>query len=99
VIGSFLRTYNDRIDDGRRQDLFAYAAKVVGSRASQDVQHARAERLSAWAFEATGSGGYSAWSRRDSEHGSQPRLAVLLGATRFARSRRSTTTRTGKCWR
>ena len=51
VIGSFLRAYNDRIDDERRQDLLAYAAKVVGSRASQDVQHARAERLSAWAFE------------------------------------------------
>jgi hypothetical protein len=51
VIGSFLRAYNDRIDDGRRQDLYAYAAKVVGSRASLDVQHARAERLSAWAFE------------------------------------------------
>jgi hypothetical protein len=51
VIGSFLRAYNDRIDDGRRQDLYAYAAKVVGSRASRDVQHARAERLSAWAFE------------------------------------------------
>lgn len=45
VIGSFLRAYNDRIDDGRRQDLYGYAAKVVGSRASLDVQHARAERL------------------------------------------------------
>ena len=51
VIGSFLRAYNDRIDDGRRQDLYVYAAKVVGSRASQDVQRARAERVSAWAFE------------------------------------------------
>ena len=51
VIGSFLRAYNDRIDDVRRQDLYAYAAKVVGSRASQDVEHARAERLSAWALE------------------------------------------------
>jgi hypothetical protein len=50
VIGSFLRAYNDRIDDGRRQDLYAYAAKVVGSRASQDVQQARAERLSEWAL-------------------------------------------------
>jgi len=51
VIGSFLRAYNDEIDDRRRQDLYPYAAKVVGSRASLDVQHARAERLSAWAFE------------------------------------------------
>jgi hypothetical protein len=57
VIGSFLRAYNDRIDDVRRQDLYAYAAKVVGSRASEDVQHARAERLRAWALELH-------WSRR-----------------------------------
>jgi hypothetical protein len=51
VIGSFLRAYNDRIDDERRQDLYAFAAKVVGSRASEEVQHARAERLRAWALE------------------------------------------------
>jgi hypothetical protein len=51
VIGSFLRAYNDRIDDGRRQDLYAYAARVVGSRASEHVQQARAERVSAWALE------------------------------------------------
>src|SRR6185312_4087273 len=51
VIGAFLRAYNERVDDPRRQDPYAHAAKVVGSRASQDVQHARAERLKAWALE------------------------------------------------
>ena len=51
VIGSFLRAYNDRIDDARRQDLYTYAAKVVGSRGSQDAQLARAERLRAWTLE------------------------------------------------
>ena len=56
VIGAFLRAYNDRIDDGPRQDLYAYAAKVVGSRASEDVQQARAERLRAWALELHWSG-------------------------------------------
>jgi hypothetical protein len=60
VIGSFLRAYNDRIDHGRRQDLYSYATKVVGSRASQDVQQARAERLSAWALELR----WSAWQQR-----------------------------------
>ncbi|MFL5862215.1 MAG: hypothetical protein ACJ780_15780, partial [Solirubrobacteraceae bacterium] len=60
VIGSFLRAYNDRIDDGRRQDLYGYAAKVVGSRASRDVERARAEHLSGWAFELRWSG----WLRR-----------------------------------
>ena len=51
AIGSFLRAYNDSIDDQRRQDLYAYAAMVVGSRASIDVEHMRAERLMAWAAE------------------------------------------------
>ncbi|HET6867016.1 MAG TPA: hypothetical protein VFH80_13940 [Solirubrobacteraceae bacterium] len=60
VIGSFLRAYNDRIDDGRRQDLCAYAAKVVGSRSSPEVQQARAERLSAWRLELP----CSPWLRR-----------------------------------
>lgn len=49
VIGSFLRAYNDFVDDERRQDLYAYAAHVVGSRGSAEVQAARAERLAAWA--------------------------------------------------
>jgi hypothetical protein len=51
VIGSFLRAYNDSIDDKRRQDLYAYASKVVASRGSADVQRARAERLAAWGSE------------------------------------------------
>jgi hypothetical protein len=49
VIGSFLRAYNDSVDDSRRQDLYAYAAKVVGTRTSAEGQRARAERLLAWA--------------------------------------------------
>ena len=48
VIGSFLRSYNDSIDDERRQDLYASAAKVVGSRGSKELEHARVERLLAW---------------------------------------------------
>jgi hypothetical protein len=48
IIGSFLRAYNDSIDDVRRQDLYDYASKVVGSRASAEVRRARAQRLIAW---------------------------------------------------
>jgi hypothetical protein len=48
VIGALLRAHNDSIDDERRQDLYAYAAKVVGSRSSGPVQDARAARLSEW---------------------------------------------------
>src|SRR5690349_11304088 len=51
VIGSFLRSYNDSIDERRRQSLYEYAARVVGSRGSQRVQQARAERLAEWAEE------------------------------------------------
>lgn len=28
AVGSFLRAYNDAIDDRRRQDLYAYAART-----------------------------------------------------------------------
>jgi hypothetical protein len=51
VIGSFLRSYNDSIDERRRQSLYEYASKVVGSRGGQRVQEERAERLAGWADE------------------------------------------------
>lgn len=51
VISSFLRSYNDSIDDTRRQDLYSYASKVVGSRAPASVQRARVERLAAWGLD------------------------------------------------
>jgi hypothetical protein len=49
VIGSFLRSYNDSIDDDRREALYGYASKVVGSRGGQRTQQVRAERLAVWA--------------------------------------------------
>lgn len=48
VIASVLRAYNDSIDDQRRQDLYGYAAKVVGSRGSADLERARTEYVTAW---------------------------------------------------
>src|SRR5579871_345697 len=51
VIGSFLRSYNDSIDDRRRQGLYEYASKAVGSRACRRVQEERSERLAQWAEE------------------------------------------------
>ena len=47
VISSFLRTYNDSVDDDRRQALYAIAAQVVGSRRRKEVARARAEYLGA----------------------------------------------------
>jgi hypothetical protein len=51
VIGSFLRSYNDSIDESRRQSLCEYASRVVGSRATHRVEEARAARLAEWAEE------------------------------------------------
>jgi hypothetical protein len=46
VIAALLRNYNDRIDDRRRQDLYPYAAKIVGTRGSVGLERARARHLS-----------------------------------------------------
>lgn len=51
VIGSFLRDYNDSVSDERRQDLYRYAAAVVGTRGSTAVQRARMAHLAAWSSE------------------------------------------------
>ena len=51
VIGSFLRAYNDSIDDDRRQDLYAYASQIVNSRSNAAVSRARGERLARWEIE------------------------------------------------
>src|ERR671916_3113286 len=49
VIAGFLRTYNDGLDDQRRQDLIPLAADVVGTRAVAGVQAERARMCLAWA--------------------------------------------------
>lgn len=51
VIAGFLRAYNDRIDDERRQHLYRYAAEVVGTRSSGAVERDRERRCLAWADE------------------------------------------------
>jgi hypothetical protein len=45
VIAELLRTYNDAVDDARRQRLYPLAALVVGSCAGPDVVAGRAARL------------------------------------------------------
>jgi hypothetical protein len=51
VIGSVMRAYNDFVDDSARQDLYAYAARIVGSRADTCVERAREERVATWSVE------------------------------------------------
>jgi hypothetical protein len=48
-IASFLRGYNDLLDDRRREDLYRYAAQSVGTAGTWAVEEARAARLLAWA--------------------------------------------------
>jgi hypothetical protein len=54
VIAAFLRTYNDRTDADRRQDLLPYAALVVGTRAGLQTERERAVRCVTWAVEELG---------------------------------------------
>lgn len=51
VLGGFLRAYNDTIDGRRRQDLYAVAARVVGTARGRELEEARAARLIAFAEE------------------------------------------------
>jgi hypothetical protein len=44
VIGAFLRTYNDGLDDERRQDLYPLASLIVGSVRRSAVERERASR-------------------------------------------------------
>jgi hypothetical protein len=55
-IAAFLRRYNDVLDDRRRQDLYPYAARAVGTVADAETEEDRVERLLSWADEL--------WSRR-----------------------------------
>ncbi len=51
AIGSFLRNLNDLLDDDRRQALYAYAARCVGTADTPGVELARAEHLVRWGDE------------------------------------------------
>jgi hypothetical protein len=49
VIAGFLRAYNDLLPDRELDELYPYAALVVGSAASPSVRRERARRLLEWA--------------------------------------------------
>lgn len=48
VIAEFLRTYNDQVDDARRQDLYAYASLVVDTRHDHSSERRRANLCLEW---------------------------------------------------
>jgi len=49
VIAAFLRSYNDHVDDRRRQDLYPYAARAVGSRSDAAGERRHAQLCRRWA--------------------------------------------------
>jgi hypothetical protein len=51
VIAAFLRTYNDGIDDGRRQDLYPLAALIVGTARGRAAERERVSRCLEFAHE------------------------------------------------
>jgi hypothetical protein len=48
VIAEFLRTYNDQVDDARRQDLYEYASLVVDTRDNARSERRRANMCLEW---------------------------------------------------
>jgi hypothetical protein len=44
VIGAYLRSYNDVVDDDRRQDLYRYASEAIGTAGPAELRRRRAER-------------------------------------------------------
>src|SRR3954471_2984766 len=49
TIGAFLRTYNDGLDDERRQDRYSVGAAIVGTKSSRAVERERVDRCLAFA--------------------------------------------------
>jgi hypothetical protein len=49
VIGSYMRTLNDGLDEASRQQLYPYAAAIVGTREASKVSARRARLCLEWA--------------------------------------------------
>lgn len=49
VVAGFMRSYNDHVDDERRRDLYAYAARALGTRGGEAHEQRRAAMCRQWA--------------------------------------------------
>jgi hypothetical protein len=90
VIAAFLRTYNDGIDDRRRQDLYPLATAIVGTSASRRVERERTSRCLEFArsFGAGAPSGRGAIGIASPEaSGSWAALAALRGPSDHAHER------------
>jgi hypothetical protein len=54
TIGAFMRTYNDGLDDVRRQELYPVAAAILGTAARRAVERERINRCLAFAHQQGG---------------------------------------------
>jgi hypothetical protein len=81
VIAAFLRSYNDHLNDERRQDLYCYAARVAGTRAKADTERRRSKMCLAWARACC----HRPLVAACSPYEKASRLRLWLGAGRFAR--------------
>jgi hypothetical protein len=70
VLGAFLRTYNDRVDDRRRQDLYRCASASVGTSGDDAATEDRARLALEWTRTVHGR---RSWIRR--HFGPRPRHA------------------------
>jgi hypothetical protein len=88
VIGAFMRIYNDRLDDERRQDLYEWAARVVGTgEASEETIEARAKACESFARSLlpTWPRLMSGVKRRRTQHVSSPSGAGVIAARAIRR--------------
>lgn len=66
VVSAFLRTYNDLVDDARRQDLYRFASEAVGCGRARELERERESVCRRWLT------GRTAQSRRE-------RLSASIG--------------------
>lgn len=88
VIGAFMRIYNDRLDDDRRQDLYEWAAGAVGTgEAGSRVIEARAKACEEFARSLlpTWPRLMSGVKRRRTHHVSSPSAAGVIAARAIRR--------------
>jgi hypothetical protein len=79
AIAGFMRTYNDLLPEGEQDELYAYAAIIVGTAAPKKVHRARAAHILRWAGLRSRRGGVRPWLRTwDQVLESAARMAVRL---------------------
>ncbi len=84
VIGSVMRSYNDAISDARRQDLYPYAARILGTRSTVDVAELRRSRIVDWSREGRSPRRLPRWRARGAfpEPCRKTAGAIAMGAIR-----------------